>query len=129
MGGTKRILIIFLILKLSEADYSCSSQSGICSLEGQSVSASDLFVISRNRSSPITLLIIADGFMPQAPQTIFTQYPEITFLSISNTSLQEISSNVFKNALKLTSLLIINGHFVTEHLLLLVVVVHFVVVL
>ncbi|CAG9797740.1 unnamed protein product [Chironomus riparius] len=51
--------------------------------------------------------------MPQAPETIFTSYPETSLLSISNTSLQQMSSNVFTNALKLTNLLIQYGNLTT----------------
>jgi len=113
MKGTKSLIIVFLILKSTEAVYNCKSQNGICSIGGQNISASDPFVISRDNISSVTFLIITDGSMPQVPATIFTKYPEITWFSIANTSLQEISSNVFTNAFKLTSLLIIEGYLTT----------------
>ena len=113
MKGSKSFILIFLILKSTEAVYNCAYQSGICSLYGQSISASDSFVINRENMSSVSLIIISDSSMPQAPETIFTNYPEISLLSISNTSLQEISSNVFTNALKLTNLLIQYGYLTT----------------
>jgi len=109
------LLLIYFILKSTVAEYSCTSESGICSIDGQSISALDPFLVTRNNSSSIASLIIADGFMPEVPATIFTKYPEITWFSIANTSLQEISSNVFTNAFKLTFLLIMDGLLTTLH--------------
>ncbi|CAG9797739.1 unnamed protein product [Chironomus riparius] len=109
MTRAKIILLIYFILKSTDSDYTCDLDSGICSIEGQNISASDPFVITSNGSSLVTFLIFAESFMPQAPESIFTTYPDITWLSISNTSLQEISSKVFTNALKLTNLLIQYG--------------------
>lgn len=113
MEGALKLIAVFLIFKLSEAVYNCSYQSGICSIDGQSISSSDTFEINRDNVSSVTLLIISDSPMPQAPQTIFTKYPEIVLLSIANTSLQEISSNVFTNAKKLTSLIMMYGYLTT----------------
>ena len=116
MDGTISVLLlIYFILKSTVADYSCKSESGICSINRQNISASDPFSVTRNNSSSITSLVIADGFMPEAPHTIFTKYPEIIWFSISNTSLQELSSDVFTNAFNLAFLVILDGFLTTLH--------------
>lgn len=115
MRGSKGLKLLYILISLSfvNGDYTCESQSSICSIDGQSISASDPFIITGNETSAITFLIISNVFMPQAPQTIFTNYPDISSFTIANTSLQEISPTVFKNALKLTILLIIYGEITT----------------
>ncbi|XP_070505279.1 chondroadherin-like [Chironomus tepperi] len=113
MKGIKSVIGLLLILKFSEAAYNCSYQTGICSVDKQSISASEPFVVNRENASSVTLLVLSDGYMPQPPPTIFTKYPELNLLSIANMSLQEISSNVFTNAKKLISLLIMRGQLTT----------------
>lgn len=98
------LVLILAVLTAVSANYTCSYNSGsLCFIQEQTISATDSFIISKQGNLAI---IISDGYMPKMPDTIFSNYPNTTMLSVSNVSLQELSSSNFENAQKLTSLLI-----------------------
>lgn len=109
--------VLFLILAVtsfSSADVSCESDKhGLCIVTNQKVSATDPFQISRSNGVPVTDLIITGTEMPVIPTTIFTNYPNLTLLSLASNGLNQISYKSFANAGKLFRLFIRIG-FVTR---------------
>lgn len=108
MGNQKSLVLLILpLLKIVEGSYKCTQEtSPLCYIKEQTVSSTEPFIIENRNSSGFGNLVFSDGYMPQLPKTIFKNYPDITFLSISNMSVNELIKGDFENAAKLISMLI-----------------------
>lgn len=53
---------------------------------------------------PIDWISLSDNEMPVMPATIFTSYPNTSFLIVSNNGLKQLSAKLFANAVKLKTL-------------------------
>lgn len=94
----------------SSAIVNCDNDNyGLCYVRNQQVSDIEVFQISRTSGVPITDLIISSSEMPIIPSTIFTSYPNISFLSLSSNGLTKLAIKNFANAGKLQRLFIQNG--------------------
>lgn len=110
-----QVLFFVLVLNQSSAQLSCESEVrfGLCYLSGQKISATDAFQISGLNGADVSFLIIANIEMPTMPSTIFTNYPNITFLSLAENGILQLSLRNFANAVKLTKLYVAFG-FITR---------------
>lgn len=104
------ILLTFQIFDRASAAISCSrDDSVLCQAQDQQLSPTDTFEIARTSGVPITDLVLYNIAMPILPTTIFTSYPNISFLSLSNTGLKQLSVKNFANGVKLKKLFIFGG--------------------
>lgn len=108
------LFLTFVVLNPSSADVTCDKEIkfGLCYVLDQKMSATDTFQIAGANGAFISDLIISNTEMPVIPSTIFTNYPNVTFLSMYNNGLTQLSSTSFVNAVKLTKMFIRYG-FVT----------------
>jgi Leucine-rich repeat (LRR) protein len=101
-------VLFFSSLKPAEAISCDSNNTQICYVRNQKISAAETFYVIR--SSSFTDLILSSSCeMPSIPSTIFTSYPNITFLSASYNGLKVIGVKNFANAGKLKKLFLNQG--------------------
>lgn len=106
---TQLSLLVLWCLGLTTAAVTCDSEkTTICYVRKQKISATESFEVLR--STPFTDLILSNTDMPNLPSTIFTSYPNITFLSGSNNGLKVLSLKNFANAGKLKKLFLSYGN-------------------
>lgn len=106
------LVIVFVLLNIKSisAAVSCDVDSGIfCYVRNQAVSATEQFQVTRSNDNPFTILILSSTVMPVLSSTIFMDYPNITFLSMSDNGFKAIYMKNFANAVKLEKLFISNG--------------------
>lgn len=101
------LCLTFAFLEPISGAVTCDSdKSAYCFVTNQTVSANEDFRILRTNGMPITDVILFNTVMPQLPTTIFTSYPNISFLSLSSNGLMQVSVKSFANAVKLKKLYI-----------------------
>lgn len=111
-----QVLFLFTVWVFDpvSATISCSNDNSVlCWVKDQQLSPTGTFEIARTSGVPITDLILSNVDIPILPTTIFTSYPNISFLSLSSVGLKQLSVKHFANAVKLKKLFI-NGAFLTR---------------
>lgn len=99
------LTLVFCNCKLSFAAVSCANDRyPICYVDKQQISSDDTFEIGRSNGVAIDALLLIENKMPILPSTIFISYPNITFLSVSQSEFKQISVKNFANAGKLKKL-------------------------
>lgn len=104
------LTVVLFVNWISAEKLQCTSEYlGTCQVRNQTISATDSFDLLKINGSPVTDLFLIYSEMPKMPNTIFTNYPNVSFLSISYNGIKELSLNNFANALKLKKAFLRNG--------------------
>lgn len=99
------LILSFYIFNPTSSAVVCNRDGSTnCIISNQRIAANEVFQISRTSSVPIDWIYLKDNEMPIMPVTIFTSYPNISFLMVSNNGLKQLSVKLFANAVKLKSL-------------------------
>jgi Leucine-rich repeat (LRR) protein len=105
---TQSFLLLLIVAGYTSAVLYCDHDRGvICYVRNQKLLPKEDFQI--NRTTPFTDLIFGSMQLTLLPQTIFTNYPNITFLSVNDNQLKVLSVKTFANAGKLKKLFLAHG--------------------
>lgn len=108
------LLSVMSFFKPGSAAVSCTADtSSFCFVNGQKVLEGESFQISRSSDVTVTDLVMSETEMPVINPSIFTSYPNLSFLSLSRNGIKQLELKSFANSGKLNKLFI-DANFLTR---------------